>query len=136
MDGWFKLGIYLGISYSELKIIEVQHHDPHRCRMEMLQAWLNNYQPSWSAVIEALKLLKMNQLAKSLAAKKVSPVHVPLHVHTTSPTPPQGYFTHQPAQPHQTHQHEFSNTGHMRGVRGRSTFHVSNSKAAVTETLC
>ena len=134
MDDWFNLGIYLGISYSKLKIIEVQYHDPHRCRTEMLQSWVDNFQPSWSAVIEALKLIVMSQLAKSLAAKKVSPLHVPLHVQTTSPTPPQGYFPHQTAQPRQTHPCQFSSTGHMRGARGRSSLHVS--KAAVTETLC
>ena len=95
---WFNLGVYLGISYSKLKIIEMQYHDPPRCRTEMLQFWVDNFQPSWSAVIDALKLIEMSQLAKTLAAKKVSPIHGPLHVQRTSPTPPQSYSPHQPVQ--------------------------------------
>lgn len=101
VDGWFQLGVYLGISYSELKVIEVQYHDPHRCRMEMLQVWLNNFNPSWSAVIEALKLLKMCKLAERVAAKKAAyfpPSHVNVHLQRNSPTQPQVNPTHQPVQ--------------------------------------
>ena len=132
---WFNLGIYLHIPYSKLKIIEAEHnHNPLRCRTEMFQAWLDNFQPSWSAVIEALTLIGMSQLARRLASKKVSgfpPSHVPLHVQRNSPTPSQRYATNIPAQPHQSHQYQFQSTGHVRDVGDRSTLHISEA-----ETLC
>ena len=128
VDDWFNLGIYLHIPYSKLKIIEAEHnHNPLRCRTEMFQAWLDNFQPSWSAVIEALTLLQMSQLARRLAAKKISASHVPPHVQRSSPTHSQRYSTNFPAQFHQSHQYRFD-------VRGRSSPHPS--EVAMTETLC
>ena len=70
MDDWFELGIYINVSYSKLKVIELNYpHSKSRCRTEMLHTWLNTSIPSWSAVIEALHLMGMNRLAKRLAVK-------------------------------------------------------------------
>ena len=38
---WFSLGIHLGLSYSTLKTIELNHGGQvERCRIEMLNVWL------------------------------------------------------------------------------------------------
>ena len=72
VDDWLHLGIYLGIPYTELKAIDAVHYrEPHRCRTEMLAFWLNNFQPSWSALIEALELIGMNQLAREMTASHI-----------------------------------------------------------------
>ena len=48
--------IWVFHAYSELKSVDaVRYHEPHRCRTEMLVFWLNNFQPSWSVLIEALE---------------------------------------------------------------------------------
>ena len=50
------LGTYLGLSESEIQVIERDHHDTARRRLVMLNKWMEkDVNASWEKVIDALK---------------------------------------------------------------------------------
>ena len=67
LKDWFLFGAILGVPVTELRKIESQHlKEPERCKLEMLQYWLDNkLVPTWKEVVQALE--QTNQL--SLAAQ-------------------------------------------------------------------
>ena len=71
-DKWELIGIYLHLPMSTLKTIaEERQHDPHKCLIGMLEVWLKRVdpRPTWSAIIEAVKFLGEEQLARELREK-------------------------------------------------------------------
>ena len=67
---WQHLGLYLGLSYSILKKIEIQQRERvHDCIREMLATWLQqSVSPSWSTLKTALKQMGENELADTISA--------------------------------------------------------------------
>ena len=64
------LGIYLGLGECEIEVIERDHHDTARRRIVMLKCWMDkDVNASWEEVIEALKSMSLNVLAKQLKEK-------------------------------------------------------------------
>ena len=59
----------LGVPVSQLKKIELDHQkDSDRCKLELLQYWLNNtLDPTWNAIVQALE--KTDQLALAAQIK-------------------------------------------------------------------
>ena len=71
-DKWKSIGIYLHFPMATLKTIAQEHqHEPGDCLMGMLDAWLKkvNPPPSWSAIIETMKFLGEEKLARTLKEK-------------------------------------------------------------------
>lgn len=68
---WYTLGVNLDLSYSLLKRIERSClGDSERCRIEMLDHWLQNTtNPTWEAVIKALYLMDEHKVAKQILRK-------------------------------------------------------------------
>ena len=69
---WEDIGILLGIDDGQLKQIESDNaSDIKACLREMLRVWLSRVDPppSWSAIVEALKLLGEESLAAQLTGK-------------------------------------------------------------------
>ena len=73
---WYVLGIKLNLPQSVLAIIEANHpRDIERCRLEMLNKWLQmTPTASWSEIVQALYEMDLHSVAQ-----KVQQVHgVPL----------------------------------------------------------
>ena len=71
-DKWKMIGVLLEIPTGELKDIATKYRDnPHSCLVEMLETWLKQVDPpaTWAAIIEAVKFLGKEQLAKELREK-------------------------------------------------------------------
>ena len=67
---WFDLGIQLGISKANLKLISQQHCDQMRCLTETLNIWLEtNPNANWAEIAVALKHSSEYDLATNLASK-------------------------------------------------------------------
>ena len=67
---WDILGIYLGLSESEIQVIERDHHDTARRRLVMLNKWMEkDVNASWEKVIDALKSMSQIRLANQLKEK-------------------------------------------------------------------
>lgn len=65
---WFQFGVHLGIPHYELSIIKADHQNVRRCRIEMLQWWLNNSpEAKWSTIVKALVKTKRKVLAHKIA---------------------------------------------------------------------
>ena len=79
VNDWVMLGIYLGIKMSKLEEIEVDYPSLARRRTQMLQEWLNNVTPTWSAVVQALAGIGKRRLAYELAEEhgwlKINKMH-------------------------------------------------------------
>ena len=74
VDNWFMLGTHLNVLPCELNKIKVTyaHEGVERCKMEMLQYWLDNAKtPSWKDIVGALEQLNMLQLVLRLTRKYV-----------------------------------------------------------------
>ena len=71
-DKWEHIGIYLHLNMATLKSINEKHqHDPHKCLIGMLEAWLKRLHPppTWSAIIEAVEFLGEEELARLIKKK-------------------------------------------------------------------
>ena len=67
---WDMLGTYLGLSESEIQVIERDHHDTARRRLVMLNKWMEkDVNASWEKVIDALKSISQIRLAHQLKKK-------------------------------------------------------------------
>ena len=71
---WENIGILLEIESHRLESIKTaEHHSTLNCLREMLKIWLKkiNPPPSWSAITDALKCLREEQLAHDLRSKYI-----------------------------------------------------------------
>ena len=68
-ENWFLFGAILGVPVSQLKKIELDHQrDSNRCKLELLQYWLDNtLDPTWNEIVQALE--KTDQLALAAQIK-------------------------------------------------------------------
>ena len=68
-ENWFLFGAMLGVPVSQLKKIELDHQkDSDRCKLELLQYWLDNtLVPTWNEIVQALE--KTDQLALAAQVK-------------------------------------------------------------------
>ncbi len=68
VDDWQGLGIQLGISYAELKIIERECHGKvEECKRELFHKWLSQvHDPTWTQIVEALRRMKLINIAEKI----------------------------------------------------------------------
>ena len=75
---WFNIGMQLGISSFQLKIIETNSPGSKERLQAMLEYWMNNVvvpQPSWKVLVNSLKVPTVGEsmLAKELEEEYCSP---------------------------------------------------------------
>lgn len=65
---WEDIGLFLGLDPSKLDVIKKENNDMKSCLKEMLKWWItrDNPPPTKSAIIDALKDLKLTQVANTL----------------------------------------------------------------------
>ena len=64
---WFHLGFFLEVPVEELHKIEADHQKMgRRCKTEMLCWYERNKQPTWSAIVTALKKIGRRTLAQTI----------------------------------------------------------------------
>ena len=67
---WFQLGLCLKVPLSVLRTIQQENkEDTHKCREEMLRAWMKQEIPMWSTIVKALLDMEMTDLALKIASK-------------------------------------------------------------------
>ncbi len=71
VDDWQGVGIQLGISYGELKIIERECFCKiAECKRELFHKWLSRvHNPTWALVVEALRQMKLINIAEKIEEK-------------------------------------------------------------------
>ena len=78
LENWFMFGATLGVPVSQLKKIESNHHkDSDRCKLEMLQYWLDsNSDTTWNEIVQGLEetdqLALANQIKHNLESATVN----------------------------------------------------------------
>ena len=69
MTDWFFLGLCLGLSQSQLEVIEQDHRTNDERRRDVLATWARQEKPTWSKVVHALMEMGRHQvLASQIAA--------------------------------------------------------------------
>ena len=69
---WFTLGIFLGLSASDIKEIEEGYSQPGRRRLEMLNKWMTREpNPTWEMIITALEKIPAPALVARLKGKYI-----------------------------------------------------------------
>ena len=68
---WHPIGMFLGISDGELKIIAERENDPQKCLMAMLSVWLCRTNPPacWLDIVKAVEFIKRPDLAQQIRQK-------------------------------------------------------------------
>ena len=68
LENWCIFGVVLGVPYPQLRKIELNHEkDADRCKLDMLQYWLDNkLVPKWNEVILALEEIDQLVLAAEI----------------------------------------------------------------------
>ncbi len=68
---WQGVGIQLGISYAELKIIKRECHGKvEECKRELFHKWLSRVRnPTWAQIVEALRQMKLINIAGKIEEK-------------------------------------------------------------------
>ena len=69
INDWVTLGLLLGIKMPRLEAIKADCPTVGECRTQMLNEWLKNMTPTWSAVVQALVGIGMRRLASIIAQK-------------------------------------------------------------------
>ena len=85
-DKWFDLGLKLGISYIDLKTIETNYpRDAQRCHTECLAKWLQSGKATYTGLVNALKNMGENLVAKNILSmdpnkgEEILPSHSLIH---------------------------------------------------------
>ena len=68
---WEDIGLALELKEGQLSAIRSDHHESNKCFREMLKLWLKQIEPppTWSAIIEAVRILQYESLAEELRKK-------------------------------------------------------------------
>ena len=68
---WEDIGLTLELEQGQLSAIKSDHHESNKCFREMLKLWLKQVDPppTWSAIIEAIRILQYKPLAEELRKK-------------------------------------------------------------------
>ena len=69
LEKWLTFGVLLGVPLSQLRKIELNHQkDSNRCKLELLQYWLDStLDPTWNEIVQALE--ETDQLALAAQIK-------------------------------------------------------------------
>ena len=70
---WEELGLALGLSHDELKLIACSHNSVCRCFYEMLRFWIVRVGGSWDELIIALK---SPQVKREDCAQQITDKHI------------------------------------------------------------
>ena len=78
VDNWFMFGAMLGVPFPQLKKIESHHQkDPDRCKLELLQYWLDNTLDStWNRIVQALEKTDQLTLAAQIKHEHLLPAEL------------------------------------------------------------
>jgi hypothetical protein len=68
---WEDIGLTLDLEQGQLNVIRSDHRESNKCFREMLKLWLKQVEPppTWSAIIEAIRILQHESLARELRRK-------------------------------------------------------------------
>jgi hypothetical protein len=68
---WEDIGLTLDLEQGQLSAIKSDHRESDKCFREMLKLWLKQVEtpPTWSAIIEAIRILQHKSLAEELMKK-------------------------------------------------------------------
>ena len=71
VDGWFRLGVELGLSASLLRAIENDYHRIEKWKMEMVWKWMTSatLNPTWCSLANALHAIDMHVVAEKISVK-------------------------------------------------------------------
>lgn len=70
---WFRIGVQLGISVSQLKCIEIEHpRDPERGLGEVIEFWLNGKADEPASLKSIVAALKSSSVKEPHLAKRLS----------------------------------------------------------------
>lgn len=73
---YYRLGIYLGLSHGDLKMIELNYEAVERRSCEVLDLWMRREaNPTWEKVIKALERMEEFTLAAQLKQRYTRPAH-------------------------------------------------------------
>ena len=78
VDNWFMFGAMLDVPFPQLKKIESHHQkDPDRCKLELLQYWLDNTLDStWNRIVQALEKTDQLTLAAQIKHEHLLPAEL------------------------------------------------------------
>ena len=78
VDNWFLFGAMLDVPVSQLKKIESHHQkDPDRCKLELLQYWLDiTLDPTWNEIVQALEKTDQLTLAAQIKHEHLLPAEL------------------------------------------------------------
>ena len=71
VDGWFRLGLELGLSASLLLAIEHDYHRIGERKREMVWKWMNSValKPTWCSLVNALHAIDMHAVAEKISVE-------------------------------------------------------------------
>ena len=71
VDGWFRLGLELGLSASLLRTIELDYHRIEKWKREMVWKWMNSValNPTWCSLVNALHAINMHAVAEKVSVE-------------------------------------------------------------------
>ena len=64
-----RFAIQLGLSPDTIEVISMNHRDAHRCLINVINHWVNNYEVSWDAVTNALDGIDCRNMAETIRMK-------------------------------------------------------------------
>ena len=71
VDGWFRLGLELGLSASLLRTIEHDYHRIGERKREMVWKYMNSaaLNPTWCSLVNALHAIDMHAIAENISVE-------------------------------------------------------------------
>ena len=64
-----QFAVHLGLSPDTVAVITMNHRDAHRCLINILNHWVNNFEVSWSRVTTALDNIDCRNMAETIRMK-------------------------------------------------------------------
>ena len=71
VEGWFRLGLELGLSASLLQAIELDYHRIGERKRQMVCKWMNSatLNPNWCSLYNALHAMDMHAVAEKISVE-------------------------------------------------------------------
>ena len=71
VDGWFRLGLELGLSASHLRAIEHDYHRIGERKREMVWKWMTSaaLNPTWCSLANALRAVELHAVADKVSVE-------------------------------------------------------------------
>ena len=66
---WQQFGVHIGVSSASIQTIAADCRGVRDCKLHLFLEWTKKEEPTWNKVIQALFDIKMEHLAKTLAAQ-------------------------------------------------------------------